>query len=207
MYKSKIPSQNNKKVAEYCYELGKSLTGNGCVGELGSWLGGSIEPVAKALAEAGKNTDIHLFDRFYVAKDRVGETEIIKAKKQGVHLKLGQDTLPIVQDYLNPINPNIKYHKVQDIRDSQWDNGVIELYMDDVCKSEKLFSYAIKTFSPYWIPGETVLVLMDFNYDVAQYQRKFIAKYSDHFTKVKEFKKYGSCAVFLYTKKLNNIKL
>ena len=200
-----IPIQNSKAILGDLYDAGKNLTGEGCVVEMGCWLGGSIAPVAKALKDSNKEVDIHCYDRFYVAPDRCGKSEVEKAKARGVSLKLKQDTLPLVKSYLNPINSNIIYHKC-DVYNAKWVGEPIELYMDDVCKAKPLFLHSLKVFSPYWVPNKTILFLMDFNYWAAKSQKIFMKKYNDHFIKIKEFGNYSSCAIFLYTKKLNSIE-
>ena len=103
--KPQIPLMNNEVVLESLYWGGRSLLGQGSVVELGCWLGGSIAPVAKGIKDSQKKIEIniHCYDRFYVANDRVGISEVEKAKSRGASLKVGQDTLPLVKENLKKL--------------------------------------------------------------------------------------------------------
>jgi hypothetical protein len=202
----KIPLMNGEEITDFIYELGKNLTCAGCVVELGTWLGGSLAPVADAISKSGRKTDIYCYDRFCATEDEVlkartyaKQPEVMSAVSK---LKIKQNTLPIVKSHLDPFNARIIYNK-GDILKASWVNEPIELYMDDVCKSKTFFLHALKTFSPFWIPKITTLVLMDFNYYASSFQREFIKKHKDCFKLIRDFKPSSSCSAFLYEKSLN----
>jgi hypothetical protein len=206
----RIPSMTGEDTMADLYKIGENLTGEGCVVELGTWLGATLSPVAAAIARNNKNIEIHSYDRFCATDSEVSKLlrfrEIPRILPLIQQIKKGQNTLPIVKAHLDPINPNINYYKGK-ILEAKWKGAPIELYMDDACKTPRLFLHAIKTFSPFWIPNKTIFVLMDFNYWRKtgnldhKCQLNFVKKHPDSFKKIKEYLP-AACAMFLYKEKL-----
>lgn len=116
--------------------------------EVGSWLGAGTQYLAKP----GK--ELHVYDRWQASREEVG-----KARKFGLSLYSGQDTLPIVQDRLRDA-VNVHYHKGL-LSKARYDGPTIGLYVDDA--SKKNWHMVSQIFSPYFRPG-TVLVMMDYHF-------------------------------------------
>jgi hypothetical protein len=146
-----------------------------CV-ELGCWLGALTDTIVRA------NPDlcVHAFDRFIVNDAR----EVPKARKHGGSLHVGQDRLPLFQarfvDY--------RVHAWRgEITEARWRQGPIALHIDDACKLQPAFDYAIRQFSPAWVPGVTRVVLLDYHYytrftgrrrDQLMHQRRWSERYA-----------------------------
>jgi len=194
-----IPSMSGREIgAELRMWASESIPGTSIV-ELGTWLGAGTEQLALGVEDSGKDVEIHCFDRF-----EVRGSEIEKAARDGVTLENKQDTLPLVKENLEKYKTKIIYHK-ENITNIEWDiKKPISMYVDDVCKRDRKFNHAIKTFSPAWIPGKTVIVLMDYYWSLrhlkepdAQCQPKFMKKYGHFFHHLKDWLGL-CCAAFVY---------
>ena len=102
------------------------------------------------------DVSLHCFDRW-----QARPWEIDKAADRGVPLAIEQDTLPQVRRVLAPFDVPVHFHK-GDIRYAHWEGSPISVYVDAASKSPEIFYQALRTFGPAWIPGKTVVVLMDF---------------------------------------------
>ena len=153
-----IPSMGGGQMADFLYATGKALRGVGCVVECGSWLGASVAPVAAGLRDAGSTAAIHCYDRWRATKE-----EVRKAAAQGVELFEGQDLLPLFKENVLAIYPHVVCHQGW-TREATWRDDPIELYIDDCNKDPEDFHHALATFGPAWIPGQTIVVLMDFEF-------------------------------------------
>lgn len=192
-----IPSMGGLKIGKELRDWASKTESGTAVVELGVWLGSGSEHLALGIQDSGNNVELHCFDNFKTTRSEAMKTV------RGIKLIKDQDTLPLVKKYLSKIKVNIIYHKGNVIR-AKWKNKPISLYVDDVCKRTKKFNHAIKTFSPFWIPGKTIIVLMDYYWHKkhlkepdAQCQPEFINKYKKCFRHLKDWK-FSSCAAFLY---------
>lgn len=158
-----IPTQCPRTVHDAIAAIVTALPPNACVVELGCWLGG----LTRTMAEARPDVRIHAFDRF-VARGQ----EPRKALDQGVPLRMGESTLPLAIAALKDL-PNVTLH-AGDIRQTRWNfNGMgssmnaespIHLFVDDACKHPETWAHALKTFQPSWVPGETIIALLDYDW-------------------------------------------
>lgn len=78
----------------------------------------------------------------------------------------------------------------------------IGLYVDDINVGKKYFKRAIKKYSKHFIPGETILFLMDWGFHVRdegnyKYQKKFMDANAEAFTLIATPHK-SYCGIFLY---------
>jgi hypothetical protein len=197
-----IPAMENEKVRSCLYDLTKRLENGGAVVECGSWLGGSIAPVAQALCELDSQTEIHCYDRW-----RADSIEVSKAAEQGVTINQGQDILPLFKEYVDDIYPNITPHKT-DLLEATWSGDPISLFIDDATKDPRVFNSVLKTFGPHFVPGETIIVLMDYQTHnkttsvvkkkLRRSQKDFIEANSDSFEQIADLDD-SSGVVFRYT--------
>jgi hypothetical protein len=51
-----------------------------------------------------------------------------------------------------------------DILDVYWKGEKIEIFFNDISKTQKINDHVVKTFFPYFIPGHTILVQQDYVY-------------------------------------------
>ena len=128
--------------------------------EVGCWLGAGTAQLALGIRERPDAGDVslHCFDLWNATP-----AEVERAASWGVRLSVGEDTLPRTRRALEPFNVPVRFHK-GDILKSRWDGGPISVYVDDASKSPAAFCHVLLTFGPSWVPGGTVLVLMDYNH-------------------------------------------
>lgn len=203
-----IPSMTPECVHKYLYKIGTEWSGEGIAIELGSWLGATAVPLLKGLKKAGYDNPFISYDNW-----KVTEKQILKAEIQGV--KINKDTnLKIeflrnvrnVYDYLVCRKGEIQNTIIK------YNDFPIEICIFDAPKSDPLFDISIRSLLPYFIPGTTILGLLDYN----SYKKKdgdqrekllapvrFIDRNSDYFQKIAEWPDQCSCVFFKYTKKLN----
>lgn len=160
-----IPAMTSEKVHKYLYELGKSWE-LGTAMELGCWLGASSVPLLKGLLEAGYNKTFWAFDRWNANAEQVQ-----KAKNQGVNLYAGQNT-----EFIYQSNVMSLYNQVRTVRGNLPDtldnytlhgahtNNMISICIFDAPKQEPIFSGCMEKLLPYFIPGRTVLGLLDYRF-------------------------------------------
>ena len=202
---SEIPSMGGTEIGLHLRKAARQAPAGTSIVEVGSWLGAGTAQLALGLREremAG-SVDIYCYDRW-----EANEPEVAKAlRMKNVNFKTGDDTLPWVMNALRPFAVPISFVKV-DFRDAGWSGGPISVYVDDAAKTPQKFFHVLKTFGPHWMPGVTVVVLMDYHYwertgdDKHKCQKRFVENYRDHFSTIENFR-FASSDAFLYRKKLN----
>ena len=203
----KIPSMTPKCVHNYLTELGRKWTGKGVAIELGSWLGASAAALLTGLVEAGYDKPFYCCE-LWIAN----EIQVAKAKKQGVTLVDKENTLPKFINNIIPIHPNIKASQGKiSSAIKNYPGEPIEICIFDAPKTNPTFTDAVEALSPYWIPGDTILGLLDYYQYVGMIGKKrvknlapvlFMEKYKKNFTRIKEWKGESSAVFFRYDKKL-----
>lgn len=153
-----IPSMGGREIGEFLHTAAKAVKAPASIVEVGAWLGAGTAQMAMATRSSDPMPKIHTYDMFTARSD-----EVRKAKADGISIELDHDTLPQVRSVLDPIGADITFHK-GNILDYGWDGGPIGLYVDDAAKTPTLFYHVLDTFARSWIPGETIVVLMDYSY-------------------------------------------
>jgi hypothetical protein len=202
-----IPAMTSPQIHKYLEELGKNWTGQGVAMELGCWLGASSLALLKGLTKAGYDRPYWCFDAW-----RANQDQLPKAKAQGVTLKLDQDTLPIFIKNVTPTYPNIVENKGSLPGTlSNYNGDPIEICLFDAPKTNPTFNDCITHLQPSWIPGVTILGLLDYYFyrrHVGEKRKKFRApvefmeKYGKHF-KLEKYWEDESVVFFRYLEKFN----
>ncbi len=198
-YAKTFPSQGGVQIGPWLENYAAEVPRGSAIVELGSWLGAGTAHLALGAKKSG--AEIHVYDRFRCASDE----EQTKAAKFGVKLEIGDDTLPLVMASLVHFGVGIHYNR-QSFKPGipvKWDDTPVGLYCDDLSKVEYLWSYAMRTFRPHFIPGKTVLVLMDFffyeekgpNYAA---QKLYMQQHSKEFELIEERLAGTTTATFRY---------
>ena len=201
-----IPAMTSPAVHSYLKKIGGEWTGRGNVLELGCWLGGSLIPLLEGLNEAGYNRWVWCYDRW-----KANDEQVKKAQLGGVSIIPEQDLRPLFLDNVTPV-----YDKVYAIKGSMPDTlqayigYPIEICILDAPKQEPVFTESIRRLSPSWLPGVTILGLLDYKFYERHTGRKrflfeapvrFMDKYGDCFEIIKEWD--DECPVFFkYIKEL-----
>lgn len=151
-----IPHMNAPAVFDSLRVVGQSWTGAGVAVECGTWLGASLAALAGGLVQAGYNRYLHSFDIW-----RANADEVRKAANQGVTIEVGQDLATLMLANVTPIYQGIMAHKGR-IDDARWPGEPIEIFVLDAAKRNPSFSRALRTFAPSFIPGKTMVCLLDY---------------------------------------------
>ena len=202
----KIPAMSPPVVFDYLREVGRAWQHQGVAIELGSWLGATARPLLEGLVEAGYDQPFYAYDRWSANK-----AEVEKAKRQGVKIGCNENLLPLflsnvgyknVEAHRGPITETIK----------SYPGDPIEICVFDAPKQDPVFKTAIDALIPYWIPGVTVLGLLDYYFYNRKKSRnerrpflapvKFIKSHPESFTKLAEWPGQTCAVFFRYEKKL-----
>lgn len=201
-----IPSMGGRSIGGFLQKAVLAARPGTNIIEIGAWLGAGTAQLAIG---ALKRTDshrlqIHTYDRFQATA-----IEAQRACSKGVALSASQDTLPVVQNLLSGFGGLIHFHKTDLNAVAYPEKKLVSVYVDDAAKTPGLFTHMLKTFSPYWIPGETVLVLMDFFYyakrpdsSTLQYQKFIVDNNPGSFTLIEDYSHRSSIAAFRYEQPL-----
>lgn len=136
--------------------------GSGAIVDLGCFAGGSTARLAQgqaqgqthgqAQAKTGHAAMIHAYDRFAV--DEATKQRWLYAA--GVAPFDGQDLLPTASALLAPWSDHVTLHK-QDLADTDWTGGPIEILVVDASKSTATLDAIARAFYPALQPGSVVL--------------------------------------------------
>jgi hypothetical protein len=181
-----IPSQGGTKIGAILREAARNAPSNTAIVECGCWLGAGTAQLALGIREREDmlNVQLHTYDRWQADK-----SEVEKAAMRGWHLSVGEDTLPRVRQTLSEFRVPIQFHRAE-LMEAVWADGPISVFVDDACKTPLLFCQAIETFAPHWIPGQTIIVLMDFNFwkktGLAKHecQKRFVERFGYAFERI-----------------------
>lgn len=156
---AEIPSMGGAKLAQVLRRCAHQAPAGTTLVEVGSWLGAGTAQLAIGVGNRsqGESVAIHCYDRWKATAAEVG-----KASRHGVYLTEDGDLLPAVRDLLQPFQVPIHFHQGE-LSESRWNGQPIGVYIDDASKTPPLFCHALLTFGASWIPGQTVLILMDYH--------------------------------------------
>ena len=200
-----IPSMRRRQIGRLVRKLARGAPANTSVVEVGCWLGAGTAQLALGLRarQGGGDVWLHCYDRW-----QASHVEVEKAARRGVHLSVGEDLLPRVRQALAPFNVPIRFHKGE-LLELGWSGGPISLYVDDTSTAPSLFYQALQTFGSSWVPGETVIVLMDSKFwrrttaDEYTLQKQVIESHCHCFEPIES----DGHAVFLYKEPVDLEKL
>lgn len=143
------------RLAEYAQRIPEDQA----IVELGAWLGGGTQFLVR------EHGQLYVYDYFFA-----NPSEVRKARKFGVKLTIGQDTLPIVRERV----PQAIFTK-GDIREATYSGPPIGMYVDDASK-EVSWSKAMETFEPHFADS-AILFLMDYDFPPCVSQRAYSNKW------------------------------
>lgn len=195
-----IPSMTSMIVLDYLHELGCGWTGAGVAVECGCWLGASCAALASGLVEAGYNQPVFCYDDWAATHD-----QIPKAERYGVKLQYRQDTEPLFRANVAPIYNNLITRRGR-IETAEWGIMPIEFFILDAAKTNPAFIQVLRIFGPSWIPGVTIVGLLDYSYwqkfhgpmrELLRCQNDFVERYKAHFAPMRDFED-SSPAFFRY---------
>lgn len=155
-YAESIPSMGGRQIREYLFKYVKDVKEGRAIVELGTWLGAGTAQIALALLYFNKDNPVYSYDKFVVSG-----RQPMKAGREGWIIQKGDDVYDKVKKALEPFRCNITLVKGK-IQELGYKKEKIGLYVDDAVKQEKRFIKTLKIFEPYFVPGETVCIFMDY---------------------------------------------
>jgi len=198
-----IPTMTSKVVHDYLEEIGGQWTGQGVAMELGCFMGASSAPLLKGLVKAGYDKEFWAFDRWVANSQQV---EIVR--EYGIKLKVGDDVFPYYSENIFKI-----YMPIFDVPGYipnslvNYSGAPIEICIIDAPKRNPVFSNTIKALYKYWIPGTTIVGLLDYKWSggvVRDNIAQFVDANKNSFELIKEWD--NECPRFYkYIKPLRNI--
>jgi hypothetical protein len=200
-----IPSMMPEIVHYYLAALGSYWDGHGCVVELGCWLGATTRALLDGLERAGYDRLYHAYDRWQATDEQV-----VKAEAQEVHLKTGQDLLPLFAK--NATSPLLYCHQgelgttLASYPQAPGELGsAVEICLFDAPKEDPLFTTCMSTLRPHFIPNVTVVGLLDYYFFKEHPDRPellapvaYMEKHGKSFKKIAEWPEQCSCVFFRY---------
>ena len=206
---SEIPTMTSEPVHRYLTQLGIEWKGLGAAMELGCWLGASSVPLLMGLITAGYDKQFWAFDNWVANEQQVG-----MAREWGIEIQVGEALMPLYNKNVSKI-----YYRITTIFGMipgtlvSYSGDPIEICILDAPKKNPVFINTIRALYKYWIPGVTILGLLDYKF----YQRfegkkreqleapaRFIEDNKDSFELIREWD--NECPVFFkYIKPLKNI--
>ena len=191
----RIPSMRRRPIGRLLRKLARNAPADTSVVEVGCWLGAGTAQLALGLRErqGGSDVRLHCYDRW-----QASQVEVERAARRGVRLSVGEDLLPRVRRTLEAFDVPIRFHKGE-LLESGWSGGPISLYVDDTATAPNMFRHALQTFGSSWVPGKTVIVLMDSKFwkrtgGDCTFQEQVIESHSHCFERIES----KGHAVFLY---------
>lgn len=202
---SSIPEMGGRRVGSHLRKFAREAAKDTAFVELGPWLGAGTAQLALGLIDRSDDhgISIYAYDNFVTSDPSVG-----KAHRQGVFLESGQDTLPLVKEFLHPFSVDITLVKGMLNHATEVPAEPISIYIDDATKYPHTFMRCLQVFGPQWIPDTTVVILMDYhNWKNPRYseakrtqlrcQLEFIEANEGKFREISEFTD-GHAAAFVY---------
>lgn len=159
-----IPRMNTDNCLDTLTQMGEKWTGQGVAMELGCWFGSSSIALLKGLNKAGYDKSFYAFDQWEVGKQQLRDrAEFVT--------HVGQNTLPQYIRNVSKYSNNLLVYKgrmPKTIESVDLSDVLIEVLVLDAPKMKPVFTGCIRALYKHWIPGVTILCLLDYNF----YQRK-----------------------------------
>jgi hypothetical protein len=151
-----VPSMTPHYVHSYLRELGRGWSGRGCAVELGCWLGASTLALLSGLVERGYDLPYYCHD-FWRATDE-------QVRLAGGQIIAGQDLLPLFLASVSPIYAGVVARPGDIARTVGRYDRPVEICLLDAPKTDPLFSRCMGELEPCFVPGATVLGLLDYSF-------------------------------------------
>lgn len=178
-----------------------ALSDGAVVVDIGSYLGSTVALAAAELIERGIKAKIHCFDPW------ITDDELSRKMRfyNGIRLEPGENIQPLFDVYMEPFAREIDIirHR-QSILEARWNGPKIRLLIDDICDGKIKNDQMMKTFSPWFIPGETIIMHLDYYFFETKkgaffrYQKQFMERNESVFHFLERGPKESRVSVFQY---------
>ena len=160
-----IPGMLTQEEIQYYNYVGRSYLGKGSAVELGPWLGLSTHHILAGLSTNPHFDDskLHVYDDFVWRKDWMDA--YVPSEDRAQH----SDFLDLFHRYTAPIEQRLTVSKAklsdydgnENLPRASWNGGPIELMYIDCGRNIAANQAWWDIFSPYFIPGITLLIMQD----------------------------------------------
>ncbi len=200
---NKIPElgHGGKSTKSYLYSYAQRVPENGIIIDVGPFLGSTTGYLMAGLMDAGRRARIFSFDKW---EADAGYCE--KAKNHlGLTLREGSSLLPLFLKNVRRIPfPSGDLSTVKgDIFKTTWDKDLkISLAVFDPGNGRATTEALMRTFSPAFIPGKTIIFFMDFYFYETHtpadfnYQHLLVDKNAVAFEFVERCSEPSRCAIY-----------
>ena len=152
-----VPTMLTPEESQLYHWLGRQVSGDGTVVDLGAYAGGSAARLLSCLALSGRRNLLHSYDRFRSSRAfwaRYMPDEPLPDADDA-------DLLPVVRRHLAPWSDRVELH-VGDIGDKRWEGGPVEILAVDAAKGSAMADHIAAEFFPALVPGRGVLIQQDY---------------------------------------------
>ena len=190
-----IPRMNTDDCLNTLTMIGRKWQGQGCAIELGCWIGASSVALLNGLNLVGYDKPFYAFDRWIANRQQVQEGN-------GIVKRAGQDLHSIFLENVLSIYTGQVVTKQGNLPDSLktgycQDYGKIEICVFDAPKTNPIFTECVRQLYEHWIPGVTILCLLDYNF----YKRKEGKERNQLMAPVEFMKKNEGCFSLIHQQK------
>jgi hypothetical protein len=154
-----IPAMTPTVVHDYLRAVGKEWK-EGVAIEIGCFLGATTLALLDGLKEAGYTEPYFAYDRW-----EGNEQQVEICASHGIRVKKNQDMRPLFLKNVEGVGIRIHSHKGDvPVTLSTFPNKSIYVCLLDAPKKDPEFTNCMERLIPYFIPGVTVLGLLDYNF-------------------------------------------
>jgi hypothetical protein len=187
-----VPTMLTPEEARLYHWLGRRVSGDGAVVDLGAYAGGSAARLLSGLALSGRGCHVHSYDRFrssralwarYMPDEPLPKTD-------------DADLLPVVQRHLAAWTGRVTL-QVGDIGETRWTGGPVEILSVDAAKGSAMADHIAAEFFPALVPGRSILIQQDYLMSVQPWLPAQMVALRDAFLPLAHVPKVG--LVFLCT--------
>ncbi|KAF0114276.1 MAG: hypothetical protein FD150_1623 [Rhodobacteraceae bacterium] len=152
-----VPTMLTPEEGRLYHWLGRRVSGDGAVVDLGTYAGGSAARLLSGLARSGRECHVHSYDRFrssrafwakFMPSEPLPETD-------------DADLLPVVRRHLTPWDQQVTLYP-GDIGKMRWTGGPVEILSVDAAKGSAMADHIATEFFPALVPGRSILIQQDY---------------------------------------------
>ncbi|WP_103259213.1 class I SAM-dependent methyltransferase [Tabrizicola aquatica] len=152
-----VPSMLRPEESRLYHWLGRRVTGNGAVVDLGAYAGGSAARLLSGLERTDWAGRLHAYDHFRSSR-RFWE-KFLPNDPLPDHDEA--DILPIARRHLARWADRVEWHRGE-IAETRWTGGAVEILAVDAAKGAAVADHVAAEFFPALVPGRSVVVQQDY---------------------------------------------
>lgn len=210
-YANKVPEigHGGKSIQNYLIQSAKNVKSGQAIIDIAPCFGSTTLFLAEGIRQSGNKVKIYSYDR-WIADDKM---DIKINRKLNAAYPEGYDFKNIFMKNIEPVKELVVPIQCH-VLDITWSGEKIGVYVDDIGVGKKRVDYLMRTFSPYFIPGKTILYMLDYYQHVTRphmrhmrYQKDFFDANSGIFEFIERCKGAVTAKLIYHGGKINyNVK-